>query len=229
MSNWCVLDSVITTADAAHLVTQIGEHTEAISQIAFADRVVLTKGDLVSASQLSGVKNEIRRHNQHGELIEVRNGEISATALFGVQSRDGKANVAHLEEVMRRISAHSQDHDHGHGGGHHHVHTPAVKAFAIVDAGEIEWARFNSWFRDLRIKHGDDLLRVKGILDIRGETKPVVVHGVRHIFHPPSALESWTGIERGSRLVFIIRGAGLEDLIKQSFIRDVGSDGARVK
>ena len=209
MASWCVLDSVITTVDAAHALMQLEEHPEAASQIAFADRLVVTKSDIVDAEQLAKVTSAIRTRNQHGKVIVVQSGEVAAAELFGVQSKDGKPNASHVEEVVRQIAARSHDHHHPHDDGDHH-HTPSIKAFALLDPGEIDWAQFNNWFRTLRLKHGDDLLRMKGILRIRGEGKPIVVHGVRHIFHPPSTLESWQGLECGSRLVFIVRGAELE-------------------
>jgi G3E family GTPase len=225
MANYCALDSVITTVDAAYILTQIEEHPEAASQIAFADRLVITKSDLVSPEQLTSVKSAIRNRNQHGKVIVAEKAEVPVNELFGVQSKDGKANAEHIEDVIRKISTHDHDHDRDQDDAHHH--TPSVKAFAILEPGAIEWSHFNAWFRKLRIAHGDDLLRMKGILDVRGEQKPVVVHGVRHILHPPSALESWRGIERGSRLIFIVRGATLEKLITESFAQDVAAIGAR--
>lgn len=228
MASWCMLDCVITTVDTAHALTQIEEHPEAVSQIAFADRLVATKSDLVAAEQLDRVTDAIRALNQHGKVIVVENGEIAPEELFGVQSRDGRPNAAHVEDVMRQISAHSHDRHSDHEGDHHH-HTASVKAFAIVASGELQWSRFNIWFRKVRIKHGDDLLRMKGILKIEDEPKPVVVHGVRHIFHSPSALDSWQGIAPGSRLVFVVRGAGLEREITDAFHREVVDNGVHTK
>jgi G3E family GTPase len=225
MASWCVLDSVITTVDAAHGLKQIEEHPEALSQIAFADRLVVTKSDLVPPDRVTRIEMAIRHWNQHGKVIVVNNGEVRPAELLGVQTRDGKPNAAHFAEIMPRISANSDHHGHEHEAGHHH--TPLVRAFAIVEPKDLDWRVFNNWFRKLRIKHGDDLLRVKGILKIRGESKPVVVHGVRHIFHPPAALESWQGLEPGSRLVFIVRGAALEHKILEGFRLEVANSGGQ--
>lgn len=227
MASWCVLDSVITTVDAANALTQLKEHPEAVNQIAFADRLIVTKVDLVPQSNLAEVTAAIEGHNRHGRVVVSDGSGVSPAQLFGVQSRDGKANAAHIDEVMRQIDAH--DHAH-HAGGliDHHHHTPHVQAFAISEPAGLDWSRFNRWFRTIRIAHGDDLLRMKGILHVTGEDKPVVVHAVRHIFHSPSALESWKGLERSSRLVFIVRGEKLKDLIIESFAREVSEKGAAV-
>jgi G3E family GTPase len=218
MSTWTALDSVITTVDALHALTQLREHPEAATQVAFADRLVVTKADMVSPETLAEVRREIERHNRHGRLIVSRDGDVSPAELFDVQSKDGKANAEHLAEVMQRISTHGHHHS-GHGGDHHH--TPDVESFAIVARHPLDWSRFNRWLRGVRLAHADNLLRMKGILDLAGEDKPVVVHAVRHVFHPPSALESWSGMDRASRLVFIVRGGGLRKLIEQSFAADV--------
>lgn len=59
---------------------------------------------------------------------------------------------------------------------------------------------------------GPDLLRVKGIINVEGETGPVVIHGVQHIFHPPLKLERWYGADRRSRIVFIVRNIPRESI-----------------
>jgi G3E family GTPase len=224
MASWCALDSVVTTVDAAHALTQIEEHPEAVSQIAFADRLVVTKSDLVGATQLREVESAVRRCNQHGRTIFVQSGKADPALLFGVQSRDGKPNAAHIDEAVRQIAVHRHG-QHPHHNDEHH-HTPSVCAFALVDQGELEWSKFSIWFRKLRVNHGDDLLRMKGILRIRGETKPVVVHGVRHIFHSPSALESWRNLDLASRLIFIVRGGTLQREITDGFCREVADSRA---
>jgi len=219
MASWTVLDSVITTVDAVHIEAQIDEHPEAIGQIAFADRLIVTKSDLVSKDQVTRVEDAIRHWNQHGKIVAVDNGDVSSADLLGVQSRNGRPNAEHIEQVTRQIAEHLHHRDHGEND-HDHRHTP-VHAFAIVEPGELDWAVFNAWFRKVRIAHGDDLLRMKGVLQIRDEDKPIVVHGIRHIFHPPSALESWQSIEPGSRLVFIVRDKALEQGIREGFAREV--------
>jgi G3E family GTPase len=72
------------------------------------------------------------------------------------------------------------------------------------------WEHVANWLDALVIAHGDDLLRVKGILDIAGRDKPIVVHAVQRLFHPPVMLPGWQNNEHRSQVVFITRGLSRE-------------------
>jgi G3E family GTPase len=71
----------------------------------------------------------------------------------------------------------------------------------------LRWRDFDAWLRGIRLGHADQLLRVKGMLDVDGMDGPVVVHGVHHVLHAPVALDRWPSAERGSRLVMIADAA----------------------
>jgi len=122
---------------------------------------------------------------------------------------------------------HDHDHDHGHGHDHHrhghdhvhdhpdsapqHRHDPnrhdaRIKAFSIRIEQPLAWEGLAAWLELLIQNRGENLLRVKGILNLQDETRPVVIHGVQHLFHPPAMLPAWPdGDDRSSRLVFILR------------------------
>ena len=70
----------------------------------------------------------------------------------------------------------------------------------------LDWMAVTRWLAHLRNARGQDLLRVKGILNLRDEPAPIVIHGVHHVFHPPVALSGWPDSDRRSRIVFITRG-----------------------
>ena len=70
----------------------------------------------------------------------------------------------------------------------------------------LDWMAVTHWLAHLRNARGQDLLRVKGILNLRDEPTPIVIHGVHHVFHPPVALSGWPDSDRRSRIVFITRG-----------------------
>jgi G3E family GTPase len=96
----------------------------------------------------------------------------------------------------------------GHDHDHHHDrnrHDGGIAAFAMTFDDPLDWDRVNRWLSALRDRHGDRLLRVKGILNLDGETSPVVVHGVHHVFHSPARLADWPDGDRRSRIVFITR------------------------
>ncbi|HLN11174.1 MAG TPA: GTP-binding protein, partial [Xanthobacteraceae bacterium] len=77
-------------------------------------------------------------------------------------------------------------------------------AFSLDDA--IDWTTFGIWLTMLLNRHGDAVLRVKGILNVAGTDTPVAVHGVQHLVHPPTHMRAWPDADRRSRLVFIVRG-----------------------
>jgi len=112
---------------------------------------------------------------------------------------------------------------HGHDGrdahhDHHDVnrHDDHVRAFCFAVDDPIPEEVFAAWLEVLMGFVGSDILRVKGILNIAGSDRPVAIHGVQHIFHPPVALPAWPGEDRRSRLVFITRDVGRE-VIEESF------------
>ena len=80
-----------------------------------------------------------------------------------------------------------------------------IAAFCMVEEQPIDWDRFHRWLGQLRAERGENLLRVKGILNLAGEAAPIAVHGVHHVFHPPVQLGDWPDDDRRSRIVFITR------------------------
>ena len=128
---------------------------------------------------------------------------------------------------------HGHDHGHGHGhghGDHHHEggagaeqdphnvnrHDDRIKAFCMTFDEPMSWSTVAAAFDALVTYRGPDLLRMKGILNVKDTDKPVVIHGVQHVFHPPATLEAWPpGDDRKSRVVFITRD------IAESTIRKV--------
>ncbi|MCZ6553772.1 MAG: GTP-binding protein, partial [SAR324 cluster bacterium] len=70
----------------------------------------------------------------------------------------------------------------------------------------LDWSAFGIWLTMLLQRHGERVLRVKGILNTVDMPTPVVVHGVQHIVHPPVHLDAWPDAQRRSRIVFIVQG-----------------------
>jgi G3E family GTPase len=77
--------------------------------------------------------------------------------------------------------------------------------FDSAGKSALDWDRFNRWLMAVRASRSDRLLRVKGVLDVVGESQPLVIHGVHRTFHPPTLLARWPDSDRRSRLVFITR------------------------
>jgi G3E family GTPase len=82
----------------------------------------------------------------------------------------------------------------------------SVHAFALAFEGPLDWTMFGVWLTMLLNRHGEAVLRVKGILNVAGSPTPVAVHGVQHLVHPPVHMAAWPDGDRRSRLVFIVDG-----------------------
>ena len=95
-------------------------------------------------------------------------------------------------------------------------HQAAISSFVIAADAPVDWTGFGVWLTMLLNRHGERVLRVKGMLDIEGEDRPVAVHGVQHLVHPPVHMDAWPAEERSSRIVFIVDGLD-PNLLKRSF------------
>jgi G3E family GTPase len=191
VSHFVRLDAVVTTVDAANGAMQLDQHAEAVKQVAIADRLLLTKTDLADAAPLLP---ELHGLNPAASVIEVRHGEVSPDRLFGAALFDATRKTPDV----RRWIAEEAYHD-------HHAHSHGIGAFCLNFDEPLAWDAVSRWLAALREWRGQDLLRVKGILNLREETAPVVIHGVHHIFHPPVRLEAWPDQDHRSRIVFITR------------------------
>ncbi len=224
------LDGVIATVDAVNGMDQLDKQMESVKQAAVADRLLLTKSDLADAGKIEALKQRLHALNPAAPIFTVRNGEIDAAQLLNAGLYNPETKTL---DVRRWLKAEAyDDHDHGHGHGHHHHHghehghdhrdqdphdvnrhDARIAAFAIDWDQPLDWATFIDWIEMLIAGHGENLLRLKGILNVAGETAPVAVHGVQHLFHPPVVLEAWPDADRRSRLVFITRDVPRETLL----------------
>jgi len=126
-------------------------------------------------------------------------------------SKDGTSGDPWLEGLEE--AAHAGAHDHDHDVEGHKHHDADIESYSIVREEPIAMAKFESWLRMITAMRGADLLRVKGIVNVLDHPdRPVVIHGVQHIFHPPRVLDKWPGTDRRTRLVFITRNIARDDI-----------------
>jgi G3E family GTPase len=212
------LDGVIATVDAAAGMATLDLQEEAVRQAAVADRILLTKTDLATPEQRAAIESRVRVLNPAAAIIPVMNGEADPASLFdcGLYNPATKSN-----DVQRWLAAEAYEGEHGHGhehGDHDHHHHDVNRHDARIHASCLTFDQpllpeaFERWIDVLMSFKGPDILRVKGILNLQGETKPVVIHGVQHIFHPPVRLDGWPSEDRRTQLVFITRGISADDL-----------------
>jgi len=203
------LDGVVTLIDAVNGLSTLDEHREAVKQAAVADRLVLTKTDLIDTPERAAVKDaliaRLRALNPAAPILDAAKGEATPARLLecglykpGEKIPDVKAWLAD--------EAYAAAHDHDH---HHHDvtrHDDRVRSFSLTADKPIPAAILDLFLELVRSMHGPNLLRMKGIVNIEeAPDTPIVIHGVQHILHPPARLERWPDADRRSRLVFIVR------------------------
>lgn len=195
------LDAVVTVVDAKH-IWQHWDADEAQEQIAFADVILLNKVDLVSPEQLEELENRIRDMNVMAKIYRTQNSEVSMDALLGVQAFD-------LDRALEI--------DPNFLGEDAHEHDESVYSIALVEKGELDGEKLNSWLGELLRTKGQDIFRMKGILNIAGEDSRFVFQGVHMLFEgKPDRL--WKpGETRKNELVFIGRNLD-EAQLKQEFL-----------
>jgi G3E family GTPase len=224
VSHFLRLDTVVTTVDAVNAAHQLDRQYEAVKQAALADRLLITKCDLVS--NIAVLEQRLRRLNPGGRIERVTHGEIDPADLFGaalIDPEKKRVDVARWLneqafvdgcEAAHEHRAHAH-HDHAHHSpiNHGHTHESSITSFMLAFDEPLDWMTVSDWLAYLRKARGEDLLRVKGILNLQGESMPVVIHGVHHVFHPPVALSAWPDADLRSRVVFITRGITRDDVL----------------
>ena len=185
------LDGVVTVIDAVAGETNLTERPEAMRQVAVADRIVLTKTDLADPASLL---QRIERLNPGAPVITARHGAIDPATILNA----GLFNPAtKIPDVAGWL--HAEAHAH-----HHHDHDERVTSFCLTFDRPLHWQGVGLWLEMLIQTRGKDLLRIKGILNLRGQDRPVAIHAVQHVLHPPVLLSAWPeGDPRTSRIVFI--------------------------
>ena len=213
------LDAIVTVVDARHFPLQIRERPEAEDQIAFADVVLVNKADLVSAQEYALVEAAVRAINPYAELHRT---ERSAIALDRILDR-GAFDLQRALEHDPDFLGHGHDHHHhGHEHGEHcapgcghaapsPIHDQTVKSVSLL-AEEIDGNKFFPWIHELTQAEGANILRMKGILALRGEDRRYVIQGVHMIVEGEQQRPWKDGEKRHSRLVFIGRNLQEERL-----------------
>jgi G3E family GTPase len=200
-----VLDGVVTLVDAATGAATLDTQVEAVKQAAMADRIVLTKTDIAEPSAVAALDARVAALNPAAPRIRAVSGDLDPAALIGL---GGHATAGRIPEVAAWLAAEAAAGGH-HGHHHHHDvnrHDARIHAFGLVFDDPLPWDGLAAWLEMLSVTRGTSLLRVKGLLNIAGEERPVAVHGVQHVFHPPARLAAWPADhDRRSRITFVLR------------------------
>ena len=193
------LQAVVTVVDGMHIEQQLGTYHEAREQIACADAILLNKTDLITPEEADALTARVGELNPTARVTPTRNAEVDIGELLEMRAFDLEA---------RRHAA---------GNGHHHEHHPSVQTVSFVQPGDLNKTRLSHWFRSVLAEQGTDILRMKGILNMHGDSHQFVFHGVHSMFEGRLGREWEEDEERLNRLVFIGRdldGEALQDGLK---------------
>ena len=220
----CRLEGVITVVDAFNGMATLDAHPEAVKQAAVADRIVLTKVDLLTGREgedtLFAIIGRLRKLNPAARLLTTHRNEATAERLFTMGLFDPKTKTADVqgwlaaeayeigEKRGRRQHRHGHSHEHGHDHHHDDVsrHDEHIRSFSFSDGRPISPQGLELFMELLKSYHGANMLRMKGIVKMSDDpARPVVLHGVQHVFHPPVRLAAWPDGDERTRLVFIVK------------------------
>ncbi len=189
------LDGIVTVVDAVHAAGQLGEYQEAVRQVAMADRIVLTKTDMVADS--GALRARLHGLNPGAPIVVADHGKIDPASVLDCGLFDAEGKIG---DVRRWLD------DAAYAEAGDAPHTAGIHSFCLTFDEPLHWQGVGTCLEMLIGTRGESLLRVKGILNLVGQARPVAIHGVQHVFHEPVLLERWPeGDPRTSRIVFITR------------------------
>ncbi len=206
------VSQILTTLDAINGELHLRRQCESVKQILVADIVLLTKTDIATEMQIQNLLTQVYQLNPGAVVIPIGQktndlGMLLNESFVNREIFDVRENVSNSlmklslykkenliidnESKLTKISSERCHEDH-------------IESVSLTFDHPLDWTAFGIWLSMMLHAHGEDVLRVKGIIDV-GEAGPVVLQGVQHIIHPPEHLASWPTGESGSKLVFITR------------------------
>lgn len=187
------LGNILTVVDTVNAGTSVARFPESEKQVLTADHLLITKLDLAEAGDEAGLRILLARLNPSATISDASDLDPAALLADDLYTEAGKARA-----VDRWRDASERPHD-------DHQHSDQVTSFCLTFKAPLDWSAFGIWMTMLLNRHGEKILRIKGLLNVAGLTAPVLVNGVQHIVHPPTHLDAWPDADHRSRLIFITR------------------------
>ena len=200
------LEAVVTTVDAANCQRQLDEHDEARKQVAVADRIIMTKVDLIDPGAADSLSDRLSKINPTAAIFRVSHGRVCASGTVWRKVNDPLSPTRESQAKSKMATAIQHSHM-------EHLHDRDITSFTLVFNEPLKWGQFSPWLNRLKIRHADQLLRVKGILNVLGEDAPIAIHGVHHVFHPPVRLPPRRHGDLNSYIVFVTRGLSRDEVL----------------
>ena len=214
-----MLDAVITVVDARHAMAQLDEHEEAQRQVGFADKLMISKTDLVDQAQLGALKARLKRMNPRAPISQVDFGRAPIADVLDIRG----FNLNDKLELDPAFLTAEEAHEHDHDGAHEHVHTEAcdhsadahhaglasghhsddIAAFVFKSSRAFDPVRLDEFLGSLVQVFGPRMLRYKGVLLMEGADRKVVFQGVHQIMGSDLGAKWGETEARGSKMVFI--------------------------
>ncbi|XP_027365391.1 COBW domain-containing protein 1 [Abrus precatorius] len=231
------LDGVVTLVDAKHAgfhldeVKPKGVVNEAVEQIAYADRIIVNKTDLVGESDIASLVQRIRKINSLAHLKRTEYGKVNLDYVLGIGGFDlERIENAISDEGAKEDHGHSHDHDHEHDHhhddshdhkhehhdhhSHDHTHDPGVSSVSIVCEGSLDLEKANIWLGTLLLDRSEDIYRMKGLLSVHGMNERFVFQGVHDIFQGSPERLWGPDEQRINKIVFIGKNLDAKELEK---------------
>jgi G3E family GTPase len=206
------LAGVVTAVDGEHGARTLDAHPEAVKQVAMADRLVITKADLVSDDALATLEARLAAINPGAARVRSAMGATDPLPLLdtglyragGAPDSAGWLNAGAYRPMY----------------GPRAEHTSGIASFAWTREEPCPWEDVESALETVIELRGDRILRMKGLVNVAGEPGPRAVHAVQHTLYPPARLPAWPDEDRRTRIVFIGRGLEPQEVcgILESFL-----------
>jgi G3E family GTPase len=211
------IDRVIVTVDAVNGQRHLDRHAEARKQAVVADDIIVTKTDIASSGTTTSLLQRLRALNPTARLTTAVFGNIEGDWLR--ESADNRSAIwpageTHALAQPKTSTVAEQD----------SAHAADIRSIALTFDHPLDWIAFSVWLSMLLHAHGENVLRVKGLLNT-GAVGSVVLNGVQHIMHPPEHLPCWPSADQRSHLVFILYGIDPPDIARslQAFQHFLGT------
>lgn len=182
------LHGVVAVVDSKHIWNQIDHSVEASEQIAFADLVLLNKTDLATPEELNQLEGKVGSLNRVAKIVRTKNSDVDLAAIFDMESAQVTPRIENPHPRHSRPHEHLQD----------------ISTVCLVESGELDGIKVSQWFRLIIGEFGPNILRMKGILNLRGDPDQFIFQGVHAVFEGKPG-RPWGNEERVNRLVFIGR------------------------
>lgn len=212
VGTYYMLDAVVTVVDARHAMQQLDEHEEAQRQVGFADKILLSKTDLVDAAHVDKLRHRLTRMNPRAPICVANFGQIAISEVLNLKGFNLNAKLELDPDFLLAEEQHQHDdcgdtcsnpaHEHHHDHHHSH-HADDIAAFVFKSAQPFHTAKLDEFLGGIVQVFGPRMLRYKGVLLMEGADRKVIFQGVHQIMGTDVGAKWDENEVRESKMVFI--------------------------